>query len=371
MEEVISRAAQHYLSLSPSHREKTLVIATSRAARDSLNEQIRSGLKEHGVLRGPEVKLESLSPTGWTRAEVKHIANYDLHTQSEHTQADGLVVRFGRGYKSMGVEKGEYGRVVGINEEKGVVQLQMQDGRTIEWDPERAVKVEVFESREKSLSSGDVIRWTRNDSDLGIRNGETALIRDIQSDGIAKVQLLNGEIKEIDLNAQRHWDHGYAGTIFSAQGRTSESVIAIMPSNSPLSDQRSAYVAISRAKSEAYIYTDSKSELQSALQERTGEPSTALENFSPFQPADLSQSQKQDLQVEETKLPHEESQQLGLEPADKEQVEQQAIEQAEQDIETGEGLGIEEIEEIFEEISISDDSQDECQEKEQEMEIGM
>ena len=75
--------------------------------------------------------------------------------------------------------------------------------------------------------------------------------------------------------------------------------------------------------------------------------------------------------MEETKLPHEESQQLGLEPADKEQVEQQAIEQAEQDIETGEGLGIEEIEEIFEEISISDDSQDECQEKEQEMEIGM
>ena len=371
MEEVISRAAQHYLSLSPSHREKTLVIATSRAARDSLNEQIRSGLKEHGVLRGPEVKLESLSPTGWTRAEMKHIANYDLHTQSEHTQADGLVVRFGRGYKSMGVEKGEYGRVVGINEEKGVVQLQMQDGRTIEWDPERAVKVEVFESREKSLSSGDVIRWTRNDSDLGIRNGETALIRDIQSDGIAKVQLLNGEIKEIDLNAQRHWDHGYAGTIFSAQGRTSESVIAIMPSNSPLSDQRSAYVAISRAKESAYLYTDSKSELQSALQERTGEPSTALENFSPFQPADLSQSQNQDLQVEETKLPHEESQQLGLEPADKEQVEQQAIEQAEQDIETGEGLGIEEIEEIFEEISISDDSQDECQEKEQEMEIGM
>ena len=34
-------------------------------------------------------------------------------------------------------------------------------------------------------------------------------------------------------------------------------------------------------------------------------------------------------------------------------------------------LSEEEIEEIFEEISISDDSQDECQEKEQEMEIGM
>ena len=387
MEEVISRAAQHYLSLSPSNREKTLVIATSRAARDSPNEQIRSGLKEHGVLRGPEVKLESLSPTGWTRAEMKHIANYDLHTQSEHTQADGLVVRFGRSYQSLGVEKGEYGRVTGINEEKGVVQLQMQDGRTIEWDPERAVKVEVFESREKSLSSGDVIRWTRNDSDLGIRNGETALIRDIQSDGIAKVQLLNGEIKEIDLNAQRHWDHGYAGTIFSAQGRTSESVIAIMPSNSPLSDQRSAYVAISRAKSEAYIYTDSKKELQSALEQRTGEPSTALEHFSPFR-SDLThmeqveQQESQTAEIAEIKLPHEENQmQLdqteSLEPdkpmpMDVEQVEQQAIE-AEQSVDVETGIETdemtqerEEMDEISEEIS-----SDLEQEQEQEMGIEM
>jgi ATP-dependent exoDNAse (exonuclease V) alpha subunit len=278
MAEIIAKAAQHYLSLSPSQREKTLVIATSRAARDALNEQIREGLKSQGVLQGPEVKLESLSPTGWTRAEAKHLANYNIETQSENTKSDGLVVRFGRAYKSLQIVQGEYGKVVGIDESKEVVRLQMQqDGREVLWNPERHTKVEIFESRQKELSSGDVIRWTRNDSDSGIRNGETALIRDIQSDGIAKVQLLNGEVKEIDLNAQRHWDHGYAGTIFSAQGRTSESVIAIMPSNSPLSDQRSAYVAISRAKESAYLYTDSKSELLSGLQERTGEPSTALE----------------------------------------------------------------------------------------------
>jgi ATP-dependent exoDNAse (exonuclease V) alpha subunit len=113
---------------------------------------------------------------------------------------------------------------------------------------------------------------------LGLRNGETAKILDVQADGSARVELASGEVKELNLQSG-HWDHGYAGTIFSAQGRTSESVIAIMPSNSPLSDQRSAYVAISRAKSEAYIYTDSKSELQSALQERTGEPSTALDTL--------------------------------------------------------------------------------------------
>ena len=209
---------------------------------------------------------------------------------------------------------------------------------------------------------------------------------DVQADGSARVELASGEVKELNLQSG-HWDHGYAGTIFSAQGRTSESVIAIMPSNSPLSDQRSAYVAISRAKESAFIYTDSKHELQNALQARTGEPSTALENFVPSElqpdPSQV-QSQLQDVQLDETKLPqlpHEENQmQLGLDqteslepdkPMDVEQAIEQAEQGAEQGVETGEGLGIEEIEEIFEEISISDDSQDECQEKEQEMEIGM
>jgi ATP-dependent exoDNAse (exonuclease V) alpha subunit len=279
MAEVISKAAQHYLSLDSTAREKTLVIATSRSARDALNSQIREGLKEQGVLQGPEVRLEALNSTGWTKAEMKQVANYNLQTQSKLTQADSLVVRFGRSYQSLEIEKGEYGRVVGIDENKGVVQLQMmKDGRTIEWDPARHTKVEIFESKRKELSSGDVVRWTRNCHELGLRNGETAKILDVQADGSARVELASGEVKELNLQSG-HWDHGYAGTIFSAQGRTSESVIAIMPSNSPLSDQRSAYVAISRAKSEAYIYTDSKSELQSALQERTGEPSTALDTL--------------------------------------------------------------------------------------------
>jgi hypothetical protein len=262
----------------------------------------------------------------------------------------------------------------------------MQDGRTIEWDPERAVKVEVFESREKGLAVGDVVRWTRNCHELGLRNGETAKILDVRADGSAKVELTNGETKELNLNGA-HWDHGYAGTIFSAQGRTSESVIAIMPSNSPLSDQRSAYVAISRAKSEAYIYTDSKKELQSALEQRTGEPSTALEHFSPFR-SDLThmeqveQQESQTAEIAEIKLPHEENQmQLdqteSLEPdkpmpMDVEQVEQQAIE-AEQSVDVETGIETdemtqerEEMDEISEEIS-----SDLEQEQEQEMGIGM
>jgi len=54
--------------------------------------------------------------------------------------------------------------------------------------------------------------------------------------------------------------------------------LAVMPSNSPISDQRSCYVAISRATDSAHIYTDSRSGLIAGLQERTGEKSAALDN---------------------------------------------------------------------------------------------
>jgi hypothetical protein len=129
-----------------------------------------------------------------------------------------------------------------------------------------------------------LIRWTRNDRQNGLRNGEIAKVLEIQVDGNAKIQLADGNIKEIDLNAQRHWDHGYATTIFSSQGRTCDHVLAVMPSKSPLSDQKTAYVAISRAKESAYIFTDDKAELVSALETRSGEKTTAL---------DMPQSEKE------------------------------------------------------------------------------
>jgi ATP-dependent exoDNAse (exonuclease V) alpha subunit len=134
-EAMIRMAATKYRLMSDKQRQNCLVIATSRAARDSLNEQIRSGLKAQKVLSGQEVGLESLSPVGWTKAEMRHVANY-IQSQNATVQVDGdLVVRFAREYQSLGVQKGEYGRVVGGEDDK--VKLQMQDGREILWNPSR------------------------------------------------------------------------------------------------------------------------------------------------------------------------------------------------------------------------------------------
>lgn len=64
-----------------------------------------------------------------------------------------------------------------------------------------------------------------------------------------------------------HLDHGYAVTSYSAQGKTMDRVLvnAETTETDLLLNQRMAYVAISRARFDARVYTDSAVDLGGAL----------------------------------------------------------------------------------------------------------
>ncbi len=71
--------------------------------------------------------------------------------------------------------------------------------------------------------------------------------------------------------ADRHIRPGWVRTIHSAQGATAERVVAHMESfRVNTVDTRAAYVAISRARSSAALYTDSRADLLAALGARDG-----------------------------------------------------------------------------------------------------
>ena len=60
--------------------------------------------------------------------------------------------------------------------------------------------------------------------------------------------------------------HAYVQTAYAAQGRTSERVMVHAESGrANLVDQASIYVAVSRARSEAAIYTDDRTKLVRGL----------------------------------------------------------------------------------------------------------
>ncbi len=99
-----------------------------------------------------EKQCEILVSKGWTRVEIKEVQYYKK----------GDVVRFGRDYKSKNIKKGEYARVSSVIEKAVSIMLQTVDNRTLTWTPKEHNKLEVYNAETRSLSVGDLIRFTRN-----------------------------------------------------------------------------------------------------------------------------------------------------------------------------------------------------------------
>ena len=272
-------AAARWLKLSAHERENTGLMAPSHALRTEINGHIRERLARDGVIRGPAHEAERLVSHGYTSAEKAVAANY----------SPGDVVAFHRDYKSLGVAKGDERRVAGVDHRKGTVTLEGPDGQSVPWRPRqvgaRSSKgrgaVEVYRTESMELRAGDRIRWTRNDTGLGLVNSDTAEVAAVRGDHVA-FRLGDGRTMELGKSdpQMRHLDHAWASTVHAFQGRTVDNVIAVMEAKHPkLSTQKSFYVEISRARHNAELVTDDAKELRETLEAATGERVSALEGI--------------------------------------------------------------------------------------------
>ena len=76
----------------------------------------------------------------------------------------------------------------------------------------------------------------------------------------------------------RHLDRAWASTVHAFQGRTVDGIVAAMPTGNPdLTNQRTFYVAISRARDAAKLVTDDAWKLSDQLERATGERVAALD----------------------------------------------------------------------------------------------
>ncbi len=266
-EDRLQAVADEYLSRSINMEKPPIVVTGTNQDRQDLNERIRFGLREKGVLTGEKVEAEVLVSKQLTKAERRNASSYQR----------GDVVRFGRRYKGFGVEKGEYAVVAGMNKETYSVTLEKNGGSTVEWEPWRRSKVEVFDKAGRNLQVGDDIRWTRNDRDLGRRNGEVAQVASVDSESLtAQVRTARG-IQILDLERQQHWEHGYASTVHAAQGRTTDEVLIHLDTKQKnVVGHESWYVAISRARHSAQVFTDNPERLPDAIKKSMAQES-ALE----------------------------------------------------------------------------------------------
>ena len=194
---------------------------------------------------------------------------------------------FHHAYKRLGVEKGDELRVDGIDRKDRTVRLAGKDGRTVAWQPGRLAArtggVEVYRAEPMELREGDRIRWTRNDMGLGLVNSQTAEVAGVK-DGRVSFRLEDGRVLDMrDGDPQLcHIDRAWAATVHAFQGRTVDTVIAAMEANHPsLTNQKTLYVEISRARDRAELVTDDREALRERLEAATGERIAALEAVGP------------------------------------------------------------------------------------------
>lgn len=273
--------AAHYAGLDKATRARTLVIEPSREGRDALTATIREVLVREAALTGPAVSMQSLVNKGLTRAEARDPLAYDR----------GDVVRFTRDYADKGVVRGEAYRVAAIDPARAAITLKGEDGRDVDWRLRQwgTGNSQAFAPRKLELRVGDRIQFTRNDREAGrINGGRAEVIAVDEASRRATIRTARGRPEALILDAARdqHIRHGYVDTAFAAQGRTADHVLIHADSKaSNLVDQKSFYVAISRARLTVTVFTNDRQRLIAAIGERAGQVQTAVAQMGEMKPA--------------------------------------------------------------------------------------
>jgi ATP-dependent exoDNAse (exonuclease V) alpha subunit len=239
--------------------EGTLVISPDNKSRMALNGMIHRELQERGAVAGVEHQVKVLIPRqDMTGADRAWAAQYET----------GDVVRYTKGSRAMGIGAGEYARVAGFDAERNQLTVERENGESVSYDPRRLQGVTVYRESERAFSEGDRVQFTAPDREHKIANRELGTIGHIDERGSVDVKLDSGREAHFNVRDNPHLDHGYAVTSHSSQGATADRVLIHVDSESAhekLINSRLAYVAVSRARYDAQIYTNDAGNLGKAL----------------------------------------------------------------------------------------------------------
>lgn len=240
--------------------ENSLVVSPDNQSRLEINRHIHNLLQAQGKVSGESHQAMILvNRPELTGADRQWAAAYEL----------GDVIRYTRGSRHTGVKAGDYATVVRIQKRENLVTVRRENGVESTYDPKRLQGVSVYQREERQFSKGDRVQFTAPLSRARIANRELGRIEKIDSAGNIRLRLESGKTAQFNLREHPHLDHGYAMTSYTSQGQTVDRVIVHVPAkdmaSSELVNQRFAYVAVSRARIDAQVYTNDASTLADRL----------------------------------------------------------------------------------------------------------
>src|SRR2546423_2975064 len=241
--------------------ENALVVSPRNRERVQLNSLIHRQLQRDGKVSRDDHQM------------IVYVNRQDM-TGTERTFANAYVpgediIRYNRASKVYSIEVGDYARVTAKNHKENEITVHFENGRELTYNPHRLSGVSVYREAEREFAEGDRIQFRAPFTEKRIANGELGTIAKIGEEELT-VKLDSGREIIFEKDQFRHVDHGYAVTSHSSQGTTVDRVLinADTSESRVLLNDRMGYVAVSRAREDAIIYTNSIEELRSALDRR-------------------------------------------------------------------------------------------------------
>jgi len=226
--------------------KSALVVSPTHAEGDRITDAIRDGLKAQGKL-GKERIVKAWIPYHLTDPEKADPTVYE----------PGDLLQFhqnARGYK-----KGS----------------RLIVGEGVQAPAELANRFELYRPTRLALAVGDRVRVTaggKTKDGKKLSNGSLLTVQGFNRRGDIIVD--HGRLIDRDFG---HITHGYVVTSHASQGDTVEKVFVGISSQSlPATNERTAYVALTRGREQALVFTDDRKELLRAIS-RPDDPLSATQ----------------------------------------------------------------------------------------------
>jgi conjugative relaxase-like TrwC/TraI family protein len=261
----LTHLVRDYLALSPAERSTTLLLAGTHRERLELTQQLRATLQAEGSLGQDQQMITGLRAKDLTQIQARYVHSYEI----------GDVVVPLQNYKKQNLEKNQQYRVVEKDRPHNRLTLAAPNGDLISIDPACCVRKLVYQPQAIAIGVGDRLRWSKNDAAAGIRNGQAFTVVGFEQEQPC-IQYADGRTAQMDFNGMAYIDYAWVNTIYSAQGKAAERVLAVTDSTL---NQESFYVTCSRARYQLTLYTDDKATLL-----RLAQVSRAKENVSDYLP---------------------------------------------------------------------------------------
>ncbi len=247
-----------YMSLTEAERRETLIVAGTNEARREINTMVRESL----ALTGNGCEFETLSRVDMTQAQRRFAPSYQ----------PGMAIQPEKDYVKVGLMRGETYRVREALPGNALV-LSRQDGTMMTINPRKVTQLSVYRLERTELSVGDTVRINRNDAGRDLTNGDRMRVAGVIG-GVVRLESVEqregAPVRTLELPTSRalHLEHAYASTVHSSQGLTNDRILIALDTKSRTTSMNLYYVAISRARYEARIYTDSVKSLPAAIARR-------------------------------------------------------------------------------------------------------